>query len=85
MHRTRVLLSAVIAGSLVSACAAETPTDPSSAVHSRPALSNAGGGYMGNGGKVASDSTTTTAASDAGGGWMGGGGKVAPDTIPQPE
>ncbi len=85
MHRTRILLSAVVACSLLSACASETPMAPSSAVPDRAALNGAGGGFMGNGGKAEPDSTTATAASDAGGGWMGGGGKVAPDTISQPE
>jgi len=85
MHRTRILLSAVIASSLLSACASETPTDPSSAVPARPALNSAGGGYMGNGGKAAPDSTTATATSEAGGGWMGNGGKVAPDSTMHPE
>ena len=76
--RIRFLIPVLIASSLLSACASETPTGPSSGASTRPAL-NTGGGWMGGGGKVAPDSTTTTTA-DAGGGWMGGGGKVAPDT-----
>ena len=83
MHRTRCLLSVMVAGSLLSACAYEAPTDPSSTAPNRPALNTDGGGWMGGGGKTAPDSTTTTTTtseSDAGGGWMGGGGKVAPDS-----
>jgi hypothetical protein len=61
---------------LLASCAQPAPTEPATA--DTPRL-NAGGGWLGGGGRT--DTTGVTVTSSAGGGWVGGGGKVAePDS-----
>ena len=61
---------------LLAGCARSSPTEP--ATVEDPRL-NAGGGWVGGGGR--SDTTGVTVTSSDGGGWVGGGGRaVQPDS-----
>ena len=61
---------------LLAGCAQPSPTEPATA--DTPRL-NAGGGWVGGGGRT--DTTGVTVTSSEGGGWVGGGGRaVQPDS-----
>jgi hypothetical protein len=73
-----VLTTPALAGllCLLASCAQSAPTEPATADHPRL---NAGGGWVGGGGRT--DTTGVTVTSNDGGGWVGGGGRaVDPDS-----
>ena len=61
---------------LLAGCVQPGPTEPATVEHPR---FNAGGGWVGGGGRT--DTTGVTVTSSEGGGWVGGGGRVVqPDS-----
>jgi hypothetical protein len=74
----RVVITPILAATLclLAGCAQPGPTEPATA--DTPRL-NAGGGWVGGGGRT--DTTGVTVTSSEGGGWVGGGGRVVqPDS-----